>query len=209
MATEPWPAYDEVTERAPAPRAVEAVPGLSHAYRAAVILLDRAGGHNHDIADLAIAIGRRLGLSSRQLRRLEFGALLHDVGKIHLPQEILDTAGCLTAEERGLMERHPVAGQVMLENAGGLLEDVGPIVRCTHERYDGRGYPDGLAGQAIPVESRVISCCDAFDAMTTQRPYREALPVPEALARLSKHRGTQFDPDVVDALVEVVAPHPF
>lgn len=183
---------------------MDAALELSHAYRGAAVLLGRAGEHNRDIVDLALAVGCALGLRSRQLRRLEFGALLHDVGKTELPPAILDSADTLTAEDRALMEQHPVSGQAMLEGAGGLLAEAGLLVRSSHERYDGRGYPDGLVGEEIPIESRIISCCDAFEAMTTDRPYRAALPAQEALSRLRKHRGAQFDPDVVDALIVVL-----
>jgi len=106
-----------------------------------------------------------------------------------------------------MIEQHPVVGQAMLENIGGYLGEVALIVRSSHERFDGRGYPDGLTGEAVPIESRIIACCDAFQAMTTDRPYRAALPWEEALSRLRKHRGTQFDAEVVDALVVVARIH--
>ncbi len=104
-----------------------------------------------------------------------------------------------------MIEQHTITGQTMLENVGGVLAEVGDVVRSSHERYDGQGYPDGLAGDAIPVESRIISCCDAFNAMTTNRPYRDALPLEVARGELLKNRGTQFDPDVVDALLTVLS----
>jgi HD-GYP domain-containing protein (c-di-GMP phosphodiesterase class II) len=210
MTADPWPSYPGVSpgpSEAQERRArMDAALELSHAYRGAAVLLGQAGERNRDIVDLAMAVGRRLALTGRQLRRLEFGALLHDVGKIELPREMLDRAGPLAAEERNLMEQHTVAGQAMLESAGGLLGEVGEIVRSTHERYGGDGYPDGLAGQGIPIESRIICCCDALGAMTTKSSHRSALPLVEALNRLRRHSGTQFDPDVVDALVTVVAP---
>jgi HD-GYP domain-containing protein (c-di-GMP phosphodiesterase class II) len=103
-----------------------------------------------------------------------------------------------------VIETHTVVGQKMLENVGGVLSEVGAIVRSCHERYDGLGYPDRLAGEAIPIEARIVCCCDAFNAMTTDRPYRAALSLEEALGELVANRGTQFDPDVVDCLLELV-----
>ena len=101
------------------------------------------------------------------------------------------------------MRRHTIDGEAMLRRVGGVLAEVGTIVRSCHERYDGAGYPDGLAGEAIPIEARIVCCCDAFNAMTTDRPYRAALSLEEALNELRAHRATQFDPDVVDCLLEL------
>jgi len=176
---------------------------LARAYRETALLLSASGA----LVELVSTVGRMMGLETDQIRRLELGALLHDVGKVGVPKEILDKEGPLSPEERAMIEQHPVVGQAMLENVGGLLGEVALIVRSSHERFDGRGYPDGLAGEAVPIESRIISCCDAFQAMTTDRPYRAALPWEEALSRLRKHRGTQFDPEVVDALVVVARIH--
>ena len=187
---------------------------LSRAYRGTALLLgdvveaDDAytGSHSRDVVDLSMAVGPRLGLDEDQLRRLEFAALLHDVGKIAIPNEIINKAGPLNPEERALIETHTIEGETMLNSVGGLLGEVGRIVRSCHERYDGRGYPDGLAGTAIPVEARIVACCDAFNAMTTDRSYRKALPLTEALGELRVNRATQFDPDVVDALLELHPP---
>jgi HD-GYP domain-containing protein (c-di-GMP phosphodiesterase class II) len=163
-----------------------------------------ARGINREGVELAMDVGAILGLDPGQLRRLEFGSLLHDVGKVEIPVEIINKEGQLSQEERAAIERHTIAGQEMLEGLGGVLGEVGLVVRSTHERFDGRGYPDGLAGEAIPIEARIICCCDAYIAMSSHRPYRAALPVDEALSRLRKHRSTQFDPRVVDALIAVV-----
>jgi HD-GYP domain-containing protein (c-di-GMP phosphodiesterase class II) len=152
-----------------------------------------------------MAIGPRMGLDEDQLRRLEFAALLHDVGKIAIPNEIINKSGPLTDEERAVIETHTVVGEAMLKNVGGVLGEVGKIVRSCHERYDGLGYPDGLAAEAIPVEARIVACCDAFNAMTTDRPYRLALPLADATAELRAHRGTQFDPRVVDLLLQLLS----
>jgi HD-GYP domain-containing protein (c-di-GMP phosphodiesterase class II) len=186
---------------------------LSRAYRGTALLLgdvveaDDAytGSHSRDVVELVMAVGPRMGLDEDQLRNLEFAALLHDVGKIAIPNEIINKPGPLNDEERAIINTHTIEGEKMLENVGGALADVGRIVRSCHERCDGLGYPDGLVGTAIPVEARIVACCDAFNAMTTDRPYRAALPLAEALAELRTHRGTQFDPDVVDALVEIHA----
>jgi HD-GYP domain-containing protein (c-di-GMP phosphodiesterase class II) len=188
---------------------MKALLELSSAYRGTALLLgdvveaDDAytGVHSRDVVELCMAVGPQLGLSQDQLRHLEFTALLHDVGKIAIPKEIINKPGKLTDEERAVIETHTIEGEAMLERVGGLLGEVGKLVRSCHERYDGLGYPDGLAGDAIPIEARIVCCCDAFNAMTTDRPYRSALSLREALNELRVHRGTQFDPDVVDCLL--------
>jgi HD-GYP domain-containing protein (c-di-GMP phosphodiesterase class II) len=186
---------------------------LSHAYRGTALLLgdvveaDDAytGSHSRDVVELVMAVGPRMALDEDQLRRLEFAALLHDVGKIAIPNEIINKPGPLTDEERAIINTHTIEGEKMLLNVGGVLAEVGRIVRSCHERFDGLGYPDGLAGEDIPVEARIVACCDAFNAMTTDRPYRAALPLAEAIGELRAHRGTQFDPQVVDALLDIHA----
>jgi HD-GYP domain-containing protein (c-di-GMP phosphodiesterase class II) len=185
---------------------------LSQAYRGTAMLLgdvvetDDAytGSHSRDVVELAVEVGRRLGLGADSLRDLEFGALLHDVGKIAVPKEIINKPGKLTDEEWAIMKRHTIEGQRMLENVGGVLARVGVIVRASHEDYDGTGYPDGLAGDAIPIEARICSACDAFSAMTTDRSYRKAMPLADAIAELRRCAGTQFDPAVVKTLVAVL-----
>ena len=185
---------------------------LSQAYRGTAMLLgdvvetDDAytGSHSRDVVELAVEVGRRMGLAFDQLRDLEFGALLHDVGKIAVPKEIINKPGKLDDDEWQIMKRHTIEGQRMLENVGGVLASVGVIVRASHEDYDGSGYPDGLAGDAIPVEARICSACDAFSAMTTDRSYRKAMPLEAAIAELRRCAGTQFDPRVVTTLVAVL-----
>src|SRR3712207_2847497 len=118
------------------------------------------------------------------------------------PAEIINKAGPLTIAERALVETHTVEGEQMLERVGGLLGEVGHLVRSCHERYDGRGYPDGLAGERIPLVSRIVACCDAYSAMTTTRPYRDARPPADALAELRRGAGTHFDPAVVAVLAD-------
>jgi HD-GYP domain-containing protein (c-di-GMP phosphodiesterase class II) len=185
---------------------------LSKAYRGTAMLLgdmveaDDAytGSHSRDVVELAVEVGRRMGLGADALRDLEFGALLHDVGKIAVPNAIINKPGKLTDEEWTIMKRHTIEGQRMLENVGGVLARVGVIVRASHEDYDGTGYPDGLAGDDIPIEARICSACDAFSAMTTTRSYRPAMALEDAVAELRSCAGTQFDPDVVAALVSIL-----
>jgi HD-GYP domain-containing protein (c-di-GMP phosphodiesterase class II) len=125
------------------------------------------------------------------------------VGKVRIPSAVINKPGPLDAEERALMDTHTIEGERMLEQVGGLLGHVGRIVRSCHEHWDGNGYPDGLAGERIPLAARIVACCDAYHAMTSDRPYRHALPAEEAKDELRRGRGTQFDPQVVDALLRV------
>jgi diguanylate cyclase (GGDEF)-like protein len=158
--------------------------------------------HARWITDMALLVGRRLGLERDALKRLELGALFHDIGKIGIPSEILQKPGPLTDEERVIVESHPELGERILAPIDRLT-DVRHIVRACHERWDGLGYPDGRAGDAIPVEARIVLVCDAFHAMVTDRPYRSAMSFDEALGRLRESAGTQFDPAVVEAFAEV------
>jgi HD-GYP domain-containing protein (c-di-GMP phosphodiesterase class II) len=130
--------------------------------------------------------------------------MLHDVGKIAIPKEILNKPAALTASEFEVIKTHTIEGQFMLDRVGGLLGRVGEIVRSCHERWDGTGYPDGLAGKEIPYASRIVFCCDAYNAMTTDRVYRGAMSAEEALVELRANSGSQFDPAVVDAVERVV-----
>ncbi len=160
--------------------------------------------HARWITDLALKVGKGLGLDAQQLKRLELGALFHDIGKIGIPEAILSKPGPLTEAERRLIETHPELGERIIAPID-RLEDVRPIVRHCHERWDGAGYPDKLAGEGIPLESRIIFVCDAYHAMTTDRPYRKRLKKEVALTRLRESAGTQFDPRVVDVCVQVLA----
>jgi HD-GYP domain-containing protein (c-di-GMP phosphodiesterase class II) len=185
---------------------------LSHAYRGTAMLLgdvveaDDAytGSHSRDVVTLVLDVCDRLDLDARERRDAEFAALLHDVGKIRVPGEIINKPGPLTPKERAVMEAHTVEGEKLLSQVGGLLGNVGRIVRSCHEDWDGTGYPDGLAGEDIPLAARIVRCCDAFSAMTTDRPYRKARPVAEAVAELRRCAGTDFDPVVVEALAAVL-----
>jgi diguanylate cyclase (GGDEF)-like protein len=160
--------------------------------------------HARWITDLALKVGTELGLDGASLKRLELGALFHDIGKIGIPETILSKPGPLTEAEREIVETHPELGEKIIAPID-RLEEVRPIVRHCHERYDGAGYPDRLGGEEIPVESRIILVCDAYHAMTTDRPYRKRLPAEEALRRLHEGAGTQFDPQVVEVCQKVLA----
>jgi diguanylate cyclase (GGDEF)-like protein len=160
--------------------------------------------HAHALAEMAVEVGETFGLDDAALRDLELAALFHDIGKIGVPSEIIRKPGPLTDEERAVMDQHTVIGEQILAPVP-FLEPIRPIVRACHERWDGGGYPDGLAGEEIPLAARIVFVCDAFHAMTTDRPYRRALPHDEAVRRLEDASGTQFDPAVVAAFVGSVA----
>jgi HD-GYP domain-containing protein (c-di-GMP phosphodiesterase class II) len=162
------------------------------------------GSHSRDVVELVLSVAERLELDAGDLRMAEFTALLHDVGKIRIPSEVINKPGPLDDEERALMNTHTILGEEMLERAGGLLGEVGPLVRACHEHWDGNGYPDRVAGEDIPLVARIVCTCDAWSAMTTDRSYRRALSLEEATAELRKCAGTQFDPRVVDALLAVL-----
>lgn len=186
---------------------------LSSAYRGTAILLGdvleaddayTGGEHTKGVVELGLEVGRELGLSAKEMRDLEFGSLLHDIGKLRVSNDIINKPGKLTEAEWEIIRRHPIDGQEMLSRVGGALETVGEIVRAHHERVDGGGYPDGLAGDAIPMEARIICVCDSYSAMTTTRSYRPAMSRAEAIAELRRCAGEQFDPRVVEALIRVV-----
>ena len=189
---------------------------LNEAYRGTARLLSNVIGHDdaytgvhtRHVADLATHVASTLGLTPQQQRTVEFGAILHDVGKIAMPKAIINKPGPLNEEEWAIMRTHTVEGQRMLDEIGGFMSEVGKVVRWSHERFDGGGYPDGLAGEKIPIESRIVFCCDAFDAMTTDRPYRRSLGEAVALDELRANAGTQFDPRVVTALAAYLATVP-
>jgi HD-GYP domain-containing protein (c-di-GMP phosphodiesterase class II) len=160
-------------------------------------------GHSSEVVGWACALGERLDLRLPDLLELELGALLHDLGKVRVPDAVLRKPGPLAPAERELVDRHPVWGAELLERVPGL-EPVATIVRYHHERWDGRGYPDGLAYDRIPIASRIVAVCDAYQAMTSNRPYRAALPPAAAAFELRTGAGTQFDPALVDCFVEIL-----
>ena len=185
---------------------------LHRAYRGTVMLLSDVvefddpytAAHSRSIVDLVHAVADELGIRQERRQEIEFAALLHDVGKIAIPKEILNKPAALTDAEFEVMKTHTIEGQFMLDRVGGLLGRVGEVVRSCHERWDGTGYPDGLRGEEIPFESRLVFACDAYNAMTTDRVYRDALSRDEAIVELLAGAGTQFDPGVVDTLISVV-----
>ena len=189
---------------------------LGHAYRGTAMLLgdvveaDDAytGSHSRDVVSLVIDVADRMGLDAGQRRDAEFAALLHDIGKIKVPGEIINKPGKLTDEEWEIMKTHTVEGERLLSQVGGILGNVGRIVRSCHEDWDGTGYPDGLVGDEIPLVARIVRACDAFSAMTTDRSYRKARPVEEAVAELKRCSGTDFDPVVVETLAAAVSSTP-
>ena len=161
------------------------------------------GNHAQTIAEFAVAVGEELGLGGRELRATRMGALLHDVGKIGIPESILNKPGPLTDDEFTVMKRHTLIGADIISGIPGMEEVVG-LVRSSHERWDGRGYPDGLQGFEVPRGAYVIAVCDAYHAMTEDRVYRKAMSTEVALAELERCSGSQFMPAAVDALARVV-----
>jgi HD-GYP domain-containing protein (c-di-GMP phosphodiesterase class II) len=184
---------------------------LNRAYRGTVMLLsdvlefedEYTAQHSRSVVDLVNAVADELGVAPDERQELEFAAMLHDVGKISIPKEILHKPSALTEREFEVIKHHTIEGQFMLDRVGGLLARVGEVVRSCHERWDGRGYPDGLAGEQIPISARIVFACDAYNAMTTDRPYRAAMAAEAAVAELRANTGTQFDPKVVSALIKV------
>ncbi len=197
-------------------RRFESISELSTAYRGtALVLADvveaddtYTGEHCKDVVELSLAVADAMGLTPQQRRNVEFGALLHDVGKVAIPKEIINKAGPLDDDEWEIIRTHTIEGHRMLDQVGGIMRAVGLVVRASHERWDGGGYPDGLAGDDIPVEARIVSCCDAYSAMTTTRSYRAAMSPTAAIAELRACAGSQLDPAVVDVLIACVEESP-
>lgn len=160
-------------------------------------------GHTERVADYAVALATKLRLPKQEVRDIAFGAVLHDIGKLLVYEQVLNKTGDLNDEEWEMLKQHPEVGAQIIESMeflGGTI----PLVRHHHESYDGKGYPDGLAGKGIPLGARIITVADSFDAMTTDRAYRKALSFDEAIDILQSKAGSQFDPDVVVAFVELV-----
>ena len=161
-------------------------------------------GHTNNVAALAVEIGRRLGLPDAEVEEIDLAAQLHDIGKIAVPDDVLHKPGPLTDSDWNLIRQHTIVGQRIL-SASPALRRVGEIIRATHERWDGTGYPDRLAADEIPFAARLIAVCDAFDAMTSTRAYRPPLTVPEALGEIQRCSGTQFEPAAVTLVAASVA----
>ncbi len=185
---------------------------LQDAYRGTALVLGDVveaddgytGEHCRMVVGLAVAVATKLGLGADHIRDLEFGALLHDVGKVAVPKEIINKPGKLDDAEWKIMKTHTIEGQKMLNQVGGFMRQVGSIVRSHHERWDGGGYPDGLVGEQIPLAARIIACCDSWNAMRTDRSYRRALSWETARCELIANSGTQFDPQVVEAFLAAI-----
>jgi putative nucleotidyltransferase with HDIG domain len=169
----------------------------------AVALTERdryTGEHSEAVIAMSAAVARNLGLRETEVERIRAAALLHDIGKVAIPDEILNKRGPLSEKEWTLMREHPVIGERILSVVPGM-SGVARIVRHEHERWDGSGYPDGLVGEEIPLGSRIIIVADTYHAITSDRPYREARSHSEAIEELTRCAGTQFDPTVTAALV--------
>jgi len=193
----------------------ERTAGLQHAYRIlkkshldSVKVLAEAidakdpytRGHSDRVKRMSLAIAKRMGFSEERLEALEYGALLHDIGKIGIKDEILQKQGSLSRQEYESIQEHPLIGVKIVEGVE-FFKDKIPMIRHHHEHYDGGGYPDGLAGEAIPLEGRIIAIPDAFDAMTSTRPHRNVLPLQDVLLEIEKCKGKQFDPKVVEIFI--------
>jgi putative nucleotidyltransferase with HDIG domain len=177
--------------------ASDTIAGLAEA------LLERdryTGEHSESVAELAVQVAYSLGLDERRVEQVRTAAVLHDIGKVGIPDDVLHKPGKLSAREWDTMREHPVIGERIVRTIPGL-GPVARIVRHEHERWDGDGYPDGLAGEAIPIGSRIILACDAYHAMTSDRPYRRALSHGDAVRELTRGAGNQFDPAVTKVLI--------
>lgn len=160
-------------------------------------------GHSERVTDLSLSLGRALGLAPALLEDIRLAGMLHDIGKIGIPEAILNKPGRLTNEEFDVIKSHPTLGTRILRKVE-FLGGVVPMIRHHHERFDGRGYPDGLAGDDIPLAARIISVADTFDAMTSDRPYRQAMSISDAIDEIARCKGTQFDPQIAEAFVELI-----
>ncbi len=159
-------------------------------------------GHSHRVAELTVILGERMDLSREDLKLLRIAGELHDLGKIDIPREVLNKPGPLDDDERTLVQQHPIAGSRMMSSVPLHRDQVSKWIRYHHERFDGSGYPDGLKGEEIPLPARIIAVADAWDAMTSERPYRHALGKDEATRELREWSGRQFDGTVVAAMID-------
>ncbi len=163
-------------------------------------------GHSDRVSEFSVLIGKKLGLSDADLNNLKIGGLFHDIGKIGVPDSILQKADKLTDDEYSQIKQHPNIGVHILSNAT-IFKDILPIVEHHHERFDGKGYPGGLAGEEIPYLARIAAVADSFDAMSSRRAYRESLPKEKILSEFMRCRGTQFDPEIDDVFIDILENH--
>ena len=160
-------------------------------------------GHSDRVSAYSVLIGEKMGLPEEDIKRLRIGGLFHDVGKIGVPDNILQKEGHLTTNEYSEIKNHPSIGVHILSSAT-LFQDILPIVKHHHERYDGTGYPSRLAGDDIPFLARITSMADSFDAMTSRRVYRDSLPLDKVIEEIEKNKGTQFDPKIADVFLDIL-----
>lgn len=199
-------------ERTQRDRAEHALAGLEDSYTTTVRALaaalelrdDATGGHASRVATLALELARRIDPELAAVRQVEYGFLLHDIGKIGIPDGILLKPGPLDTGERADMERHPALGSRIIAQIPYLSGTALQIVSAHHERWDGLGYPNGLRGEQIPLAARIFALADTFDAMTNDRPYRRALTTEQAVAEIRRCAGTQFDPAIVTKFLSLV-----
>jgi putative two-component system response regulator len=158
-------------------------------------------GHSDRVRRMSLRIALQMGFSLERQESLEYGALLHDIGKIGIKDEVLQKQGTLNSQEYEYIQEHPLIGVKIVEGVDFFRDKI-PMIRHHHEHFDGTGYPDGLAGEAIPIEARIISIPDAFDAMTSLRPHRGIMPLDEVICELENHRGRQFDPEILDIFLK-------
>jgi HD-GYP domain-containing protein (c-di-GMP phosphodiesterase class II) len=163
-------------------------------------------GHDRRVAELSVQIGRELGMRATELAVLSRGALLHDVGKLGIPQAILEKHGALTEAEWRVMKTHPELGLTILGRTGRFTREMLAVL-YHHERMDGSGYPHGLASAEIPIEARIVAVADTYDVLTSDRPYRHAFTLAEALRRVQEEAGAHLDPSVVNAMFRTFASH--
>lgn len=179
---------------------------LQQAYSSSLVMLANAielrdqytRGHVERVRDHAQVLGRQMGLTSSQMEQLHYGSILHDIGKIHIPESVLKKPGPLSESEWADMKKHPLIGAEMVKDIPYLAPAI-PVIRSHHERWDGSGYPDGLAGEDIPLVARIVTVADSLDAMSTSRPYQQAMTPDQAYEEILRNSGTKYDPAVVRA----------
>ena len=164
-------------------------------------------GHSDRVSAISVLIGKELGLSNEDIRRLEIGGLFHDIGKIGVPDSILQKEGKLSENEYSEIKNHPTIGAHILSTAS-IFQDILPIVKYHHERYDGKGYPEQLSGEKIPFLARITAIADTFDAMTSRRSYRDSLPIETVISEIEGCKGTQFDPEIATVFINILKNSP-